>query len=99
MWTIKTLLQQSPSADVTAYRFYRDGAFIGEVPKPASGEVPFTYEIPEPETTVVLEASAVDAAGNESPKVSKTLPLDRLAPAAPGGFSIVSVVWVPRAGA
>lgn len=95
MWTVKVTVQQSPSADVTAYRFYRDGALAGEVPKPASGDVAFTYQIPEPETTALLEASAIDAAGNESVKVGKTLPLDRLAPATPGGFSIVSVVWVP----
>lgn len=95
MWNVKLSVRPSPSADVVFYRFYRDGAFEGEVPKPATGDVPFTYMIPEPEITALLEISAVDAAGNESAKVGPTLQLDKLAPAPPAGFSIVSVVWVP----
>ena len=79
--------------DAVTHRLYRDGVKIQDVSQPADGPTEFTLTIPEPEIVVHLGASALDAAGNESPVTPLDLPLDSVAPAAPA-FKLAIATWV-----
>jgi hypothetical protein len=94
-WNVIIEAGRSPSGDVAVYRFFRDGVLMGEVPSPAAGDVSFTALIQEAEVDVLFEATAVDGALNESPKVGLRIHLDSQAPAAPGPLRLVSATWVP----
>lgn len=102
-FNIQVTVPRSLEADVTRYRLYRQGPSpagadtkVADVPQPTTGDPLFSFLIAEPQFSTVLTATAVDAAGNESPR-SPGLPLsgDSQAPAAPGPLRLVAMVWVP----
>jgi hypothetical protein len=79
--------------DAVTHRLYRDGVKIQDVTQPATGPTEFTLTVPEPEITLKLGASALDAAGNESVITALDVPLDATAPIPPV-FRLVTATWV-----
>ena len=79
--------------DAAEYRLYRDGGLLTSLPQAASGGLQYAFLVMVDETVVNLEASAVDAAGNESIKTPLSFPLDSKTPAAPT-LKLIAATWI-----
>jgi fibronectin type 3 domain-containing protein len=93
-WTAST-----DNVGVAGYKVYRDGTLISPPIVPGDPNPPTAYndETAQPSTTYTYEVSAVDAAGNESTKASKSVttpasqPTDTAPPSQPGNLSATAV--------
>lgn len=63
--TIELLWDRNAEKDVAGYRVFRDGKLLGSVASPA-----FSDKSVKPGTTYSYEVSAMDTAGNESPRTA-----------------------------